>query len=165
AVNVVRTAIVGDERSPEVAHVGMKKTLRAGLAPVQVHFCHLVETWHGTAPGVLTGAEHFHTAFFRFRQERLKNVEITVVWGAGLVQDGFPVKIRMRRRVIAAVKRFGVRFLHTVVRKRLTGDLASSQATTVSEGRQKKSIYCALFLENIQRLIDTFIHKRNGANL
>ena len=99
--------------------------------------------------------------------------KVTVVWlllgavvrGAGLVQHGVPVELRMRRGVIAAVKSLLVRFLRAVVGKRLPRDLAPSQAPAIRERGKVDRIDGTPLLEEIEDFVGAFIHKGHCAHL
>src|SRR5437867_7576255 len=71
----------------------------------------------------------------------------------------------MRRRVVAAVEKLLVRFLLSVIREWLSGNLPPRQPATVGEGGQKDRVDRATLLKDVQRLRHPFVEERHGAHL
>ena len=84
---------------------------------------------------------------------------------AGLLEDGPLVELRVGCGVVAAVEGFLIGLLLAVIRKRLSGNLSSAQPAAVGERRQKNSVHRSAFLKDIEHWFDSFIDKRNGADL
>jgi hypothetical protein len=82
-----------------------------------------------------------------------------------LFQSGVPIKFRVRRGIISAVKSFGIGFLFSVIRKRLAGNLPSAEAAAVRERGKENRVHCTLLLKEIKHGFGTFIHERNSSNL
>ena len=83
----------------------------------------------------------------------------------GLLEDGLPVELRVGCGVVAAVEGFLIGLLLAVIRKRLSGNLSPAQPAAVGERRHKNRVHRALLLKYIQHRLDSFIDKRNGADL
>src|SRR2546421_1415836 len=84
---------------------------------------------------------------------------------ASFFQDGVLVKTGMWGRIVAASERSFIGLLLAMVRKRLAGNLPSTQAASVGKGGQENSINRAALLQDVNDLLGALVHERNGADL
>ena len=165
AVNVVRLAKVGSQSAPERAHVGMEKAQCVGAPTLQIHFRDFLHAGHVRAKHVFNRAKQFHAALLRAGQDGGEDVEVAMVGRAGLFQNCVPVKIRVRRRVIAAVESLLDGLLLAVVGKRMARNLPPAQPAAVGERRQENRVHRGAFLKDIEHRLVALVHKRDGADL
>ena len=71
----------------------------------------------------------------------------------------------MRSGIIATMKTAFVRFLFPMIWEGLPRNLSSGKATAISEGCQKEGVHGSPILKDVENLLDTLIHERNGADL
>jgi hypothetical protein len=93
------------------------------------------------------------------------DVEIAVVRCACLLQHGVLVELSVRCRVVTAVKGFLVRFLFSVVGKRLTRNLSATQPATIGERGEINRVHRGFLLKEVEHRFDAFVHKRHCAHL
>lgn len=52
-----------------------------------------------------------------------------------------------------------------MIGQRVAGQLPAGDAVAVVVHRQEQRVYAGLFLENVEHLLDTLVHKRDSADL
>src|SRR5260221_6349006 len=104
----------------------MKQAECARFVSLQVHLRHLFDSWHVRAKHIFDRAKKFETPFPGGREDRGDDIEIPMIRGPRLSEYSVTVELGARGRVVASVIKLLIRFLRSVVRKRLTAYLPSA---------------------------------------
>src|SRR5579862_1099497 len=164
SIYVVGTRIVLHQASQEIPVIGIIDAQRVGVPPVQVAFLYLLDVRQVRAEYILQPAYDFHAALFCCRENFGEDVEVSVVRGASLFENGILVVLSVGSGEISTMK-IEIVLLLAMIGQWLARNLPSRDATTVGENREKQCVYAGSFLKHIQNFFGAFIDKGNRSNL
>ena len=131
----------------------------------EIDFLHGGDVGDVGAEGILKPADSFDVALAGGGDDVGEDVVAAELGGAGAVEDGVFVVLRMDSGVISAGEGAGVVLLLAVVGKGLAGDLATGDAATVGKGGEEESVDIGILLEVVENFFCSFIDEGDGAYL
>src|SRR5258706_512862 len=151
--------LYSDRRGPRIMGISISSP-RSSLPPGNG-----VSNFFARAKHIFDRAKKFETPFPGGREDRGDDIEIPMIRGPRLSEYSVTVELGVRGRVVASVIKLLIRFLRSVVGKRLTAYLPSGEAAPVGESREEDRIHRASLLQDIEHGLGSFINKRHRADL
>ena len=131
----------------------------------EIDFLHGGDVGDVGAEGILKPADSFYVALAGGGDDVGEDVVAAELGGAGAVEDGVFVVLRVDGGVISAGEGAGVVLLLAVVGEGLAGDLATGDAATVGKGGEEESVDVGILLEVVEDFFCSFIDEGDGAYL
>ena len=103
-VDLIGAGVVLDQAGQEMSIIGIVHAQRFGIASVQIPLLNFLDAGQVGAKDILQPADDFHAPLFRRGQNLGQNIQIAVIGGAKVLEDGVLVVLRMGRSEISAVE-------------------------------------------------------------